>query len=1182
MPNRIALAVLFIALCATYAPGADFHKAPSDRAGQAAARVEWVDPGNGTVRTPVGLQRPGAAVAGLTPQPSLPPATGAEDDLNYVYIDPAFSGANVFPWYPYSTGFRFQMLYMASEIGRSGSICQLALWKTYSTDQGRFPNVSVKLCHTNVSSLSTAFSDNYGGNVPVWVYHAANLIRGTGTAGAWDTIDLQRKFAYNGTSNLLVEVTWLGSASGSSPACWYSNDFLSRYRRVYAANTTDTLTPYGSRDAEYYNTRIGFCGVANDVGVSNIIWKSSGGCLAFGDTIWLRAEVTNYGTRAQTGVPVRCLIRDSVSGTMVYNQVVCVDLAVGAVDTVDFPVPFTPPAIEAVYMDTMRTENPGDQNAANDAAVAIHRVTEWCSRCLTYNDGVFEDTFSWQEPGNEIAEKFAVPMSAVAITKAVVWLTSSTGADYDAEVRLYGDDGGSGMPGTMLDAWVGKLHTSVWPSFYRNEVYFDPAVVVSYDSFFVSYYQTNITPNYPCVGMDYTAPVTIGNDWGRHDGVWGVSPSDAGMDFGIEACYEARLLDASCIDITVPPPVIDMNTTFDPEVVVKNVGLKNVNNIPVEFLLARAEDPGDVICRLRANSGPVAANGEVTVTFAGADLKPAPGYYVMTGISELTYDMEPHNDTFSTPLLVRYLDVGAELVSPHECEAAGAVPVEVRLTNLGNVPVMLPRLDVTIEPGGYAAYAQNIPLAVGQVMVVTLSPWVSPGAGRYTATACITYPDDMNHPNDTDVVVVHGSGAPGWTEMAPVPLGPQKRAIKDGAWLAARPWDDHVYAIKGDRTDEFYRYDIDGDSWHLLAPIREGRERKLPYAGARGVRDDSVYIYATKGDETPGFWRYDIEHDAWAQLADVPEKPNGNTKVEAGTDVTYVPRDPGWCTPQRDSGRGYVYLLKAYSGEFYRFNVTTGLWEERMHAPPQSGNTLWKSGSFITYDGEQTIYAQRSFDRPKGGVGNEIWTFDLVTQEWSANPLPGVPGEPGTASQDGGCGDWSIGSVWTLKGGDTREFWRYTPPMDWQALEPMPGQGCNKQPRNVFWGADIISHACRTFFAFKGHDTPEFWRFVYSPEASGGGKAGDISQGGEVGMKLALSPSLVTGNVLHIEYGLLRAGPATVTLVDVAGRAVGQGNLIGARTGDLSLDLRFLSAGVYLVRLDDGRSAVTRKLVVQR
>jgi len=413
--------------------------------------------------------------------------------------------------------------------------------------------------------------------------------------------------------------------------------------------------------------------------------------------------------------------------------------------------------------------------------------------------------------------------------------------------------------------------------------------------------------------------------------------------------------------------------------------------------------------------------------------------------------------------------------------------------------------------------------------------------------------------------------------MKSIPAPPSGKGVKDGAWLAHKKLERYVYAIKGDRTDEFYRYDIEGDEWSPLAPIPEGEERKLPYSGARGVRDDGVYIYATKGANTAEFWRYDISSDEWTQLADVPERPNGNTKVRGGTDVTYVPSDGG------GGNGGYVYLLKGQSGEFYRYNVNTEVWEDELpHAPPLEGNALWKEGSYITYDGDKTIYAYRSFDMELEGDGNEVWTFDLDTQEWSENPLPGIPGEPPTASQDGGCGDWCGGSVWTLKGGDTREFWRYTPPDDWDWLEEMPKEGANKQPRNVFWGADIIAHGCGTFFAFKGHDTREFWRYVYVPQELEGVQSSGVGRAGASGMSLTLLPSPLAGNVLHIEYGLAQAGPASVTLFDISGRAVAKRAFAGVRAGELPLDLSSLSAGVYLVRLDDGLQNLVQKLVVQR
>jgi hypothetical protein len=84
------------------------------------------------------------------------------------------------------------------------------------------------------------------------------------------------------------------------------------------------------------------------------------------------------------------------------------------------------------------------------------------------------------------------------------------------------------------------------------------------------------------------------------------------------------------------------------------------------------------------------------------------------------------------------------------------------------------------------------------------------------------------------------------------------------------------------------------------------------------------------------------------------------------------------------------------------------------------------------------------------------------------------------------------------------------------------------------------------------------------------------------GMGLTLTPSPLVGNVLHVEYSLAQTGPASVSFFDIAGRPVLKSDFAGDRRGELPLDLRSLSGGVYLVRLDDGRSAVTQKLVVQR
>jgi hypothetical protein len=84
------------------------------------------------------------------------------------------------------------------------------------------------------------------------------------------------------------------------------------------------------------------------------------------------------------------------------------------------------------------------------------------------------------------------------------------------------------------------------------------------------------------------------------------------------------------------------------------------------------------------------------------------------------------------------------------------------------------------------------------------------------------------------------------------------------------------------------------------------------------------------------------------------------------------------------------------------------------------------------------------------------------------------------------------------------------------------------------------------------------------------------------GISLTLLPSPFVGNVLHIEYSLTHAGPASVTLFDIRGRAVATRSFVADRSGELPMDLRRLSGGVYLARLDDGHRSVVQKFVVQR
>jgi len=129
----------------------------------------------------------------------------------------------------------------------------------------------------------------------------------------------------------------------------------------------------------------------------------------------------------------------------------------------------------------------------------------------------------------------------------------------------------------------------------------------------------------------------------------------------------------------------------------------------------------------------------------------------------------------------------------------------------------------------------------------------------------------------------------------------------------------------------------------------------------------------------------------------------------------------------------------------------------------------------------------------------------------------------------------------------------------------------------IYGGSTEVFTAWITFAADTNHSN-DTAVVVVNP----GGIFGRAEMGPIAGMSLTLSPSPLAGNVLHIEYSLNQTGPANVTFFDISGRPAATRRFAADRAGELPMDLRLLSGGVYLVRLDDGSRTVSQKLVVQR
>jgi len=205
-------------------------------------------------------------------------------------------------------------------------------------------------------------------------------------------------------------------------------------------------------------------------------------------------------------------------------------------------------------------------------------------------------------------------------------------------------------------------------------------------------------------------------------------------------------------------------------------------------------------------------------------------------------------------------------------------------------------------------------------------------------------------------------------------------------------------------------------------------------------------------------------------------------------------------------------------------------------------------------------------------------------------PFIGMMGKT-KKSKDGGSGAWFNDYVYALKGGNTQEFWRYDPELDsWKELDTMPALGSTGKKKKVKAGADIIATG-DFLYALKGNKTLEFWRYV--PAAAGTRYQGSVVR---AGIMAATSSS---DSRLSIAPNPLRAGFVTVELAKGHDRIVGQfgscpklsifdisGRILQSATcnlqSEMTLDLRGLPAGVYLVRLNSDRYSAQQKLVIER
>jgi hypothetical protein len=411
-----------------------------------------------------------------------------------------------------------------------------------------------------------------------------------------------------------------------------------------------------------------------------------------------------------------------------------------------------------------------------------------------------------------------------------------------------------------------------------------------------------------------------------------------------------------------------------------------------------------------------------------------------------------------------------------------------------------------------------------------------------------------------------------WVEVIPMPQRPSLAAVRDGGGLAVMPGRGLIYAIKGNKSGDFYAYSIGAGDWTILSLVPEGPSLKQVRVGGNIATAGTQSVYVVKGNNTVEFYRYAVDSLAWTRVRDVPYGGSGR-KVKAG-DMVGVPV----------TGGTHCYFLKAEANEFYRYSTIDTLWHQ-LSLPPNDLSGKWKKGSFLVFDGSHTIYAHKA-------KYHTMWTYNTSNDSWSSTALPGMPfvGRAGRSrkSKDGACGGFLNGFVYSLKGGNTQEFWRYdTTSRAWAEMETIPQYGSSNARRRVKGGGDMVA-ANNVLYALKGNKTREVWKYTpsafdFTPGASRSTQDSGVMR--DASSVMQISPNPLASGFATLSFtrplDLLNPELLSVSISDVAGRVVRQSTICNLKSA-MALDLRGLRPGVYLVRVDAGGFTATQKLAVQR
>jgi hypothetical protein len=544
----------------------------------------------------------------------------------------------------------------------------------------------------------------------------------------------------------------------------------------------------------------------------------------------------------------------------------------------------------------------------------------------------------------------------------------------------------------------------------------------------------------------------------------------------------------------------------------------------------------------------------------------APGIYTVRCSVGLG-DPNPRNDTLSTVCRVVMRDVGLVSLSPQGDMRPMIVSPLARVKNFGSIPsacqVFLTIIDTVSGSPVYYDSVSSTDLAPGETRDLRLPSWAAT-IGYYRLIAAVVAPGDAEPTNDSLNVKLRVSpGALGWQRRPDLPPG--ANPVKHGGALTGVETDSaRIYALRGNKTPDFYVYNVQSGIWRVLPSMPTGPSGKPVRKGGALCSDGERYVYATKGNGTLEFWRYDVINNTWTQLPDVPA---GSKTLKGGTGLAYVNRD----------NNGFVYLLKGSNTfEFYVYSVETNTWRALAQAPAGPSGKKFKSGSALCAHNSDHLYAIKS-------KVNEFYQYSIAEDAWYAKtPVPDYSSSGKRSRCGEGCGITSDGNntLYALTGGNRNYFYCFNlTTNNWYELSEMPEGPSGKRVK----AGGALTFLRRQVWALRGNGTNEFYVYIpdtmnlFSPPAPRrNGISADLTPRTENSI-VALAP-----NPAHRILTITAPAntPLKIELFNSLGTLV-KSELFP--TGPIHrIDVSNLTNGIYLVRMSTPSGTVqTRKLVIQ-